>query len=216
LEAKRNAYRAEVALLQMSANEAVALPSDGRIADDALGAEAVVRDAVQLEETLAALRWELRERRAVLQDAEQSQSELAAVYEALVAKANSMQDYVDHHQTEDAYEGVAMAWSERLDVRRRELTQTAKDLQRMLTLFIQNGYPPVDQPDPVTGLPRTHSLRVLVNKLIEAYLNDGESPYVPIEHAWAPYVELLLRSNVAELHDRDQRFMRLVDFLAQD
>jgi hypothetical protein len=216
LEAKRSAYRTEVALLQLSANEAASLPgvpSDGRVAEDALGAEAVVRDAVQLEETLAALRCELRERRAVLQDAEQSQ--LAAVYEALVAKVNSMHDYADHRQAVDVSEGVALAWAERIEMRRRQLARTAKELQQMLALFISKGYPPVDKPDPVTGLPRTHSLRVLVNKLIEAYLN-GESPWVSMEHAWAPYVELLLRSNVAELHEHDKGWMRLVDFLAEE
>jgi hypothetical protein len=218
LEAKRSAYRTEVALLQLSANEAASLPgvpSDGRVAEDALGAEAVVRDAVQLEETLAALRCELRERRAVLQDAEQSQTELAAVYEALVAKVNSMHDYADHRQAVDVSEGVALAWAERIEMRRRQLARTAKELQQMLALFISKGYPPVDKPDPVTGLPRTHSLRVLVNKLIEAYLN-GESPWVSMEHAWAPYVELLLRSNVAELHEHDKGWMRLVDFLAEE
>lgn len=212
LEAKRTAYRVELALLEQSSAQVTR--DDGPLADDALAAESVVRDVVQLEETVAALQGELSERLAVLADAEQSNGELQAVYDALKRRIDANADASAHRHAVDVSEGAALAWHERLEQRRAELDASLKSLRQTLALFIRHGYPDLEAADPATGLPRVHSLRTLVNALVEGYL--GDNPYVLTEHAWPPYVELLLRAHVAELHPDDKRFMRLVDFLARD
>jgi hypothetical protein len=167
----------------------------------------VVRDAVHLDEAIAALGVAVRERAAVLADAEASRSELTAVNAALVRKVAHLVNLDDGAIDESA----AQVWRAKFDAQRADLDRSVAELRETLALFCQQAYPEKEALDPITRVPRKHSLRLVINQLLEAYAS-GESTYVSCEHVWPPYVELLLRANIAEIHAQDNRLLCLVDF----
>jgi hypothetical protein len=108
-------------------------------------------------------------------------------------------------------ESAAQLWRAKFDAQRADLDHSVAELRETLALFCQQAYPEKEAPDPITRVPRKHSLRLVINQLLEAYAS-GESTYVSCEHVWPPYVELLLRANIAEIHAQDNRLLCLVDF----
>ena len=88
-----------------------------------------------------------------------------------------------------------------LQTQRDKLERDNKVLRETLAYFLSEYYPPETMPKSTSSF----SLLDLVEKLIVAddYLSVADQGF------WAPYVELLLRSGVAEKHPANSALIRL-------
>ena len=114
------------------------------------------------------------------------------------------------------------AWLAAHAARQAALGARRGELIKLLSDFCSEFYPPVVVPGArARGAgdsgARRHNLRKVLEQLLNEWLNysDGVSDNPYIRHqgkVWPPYTELLLRAGVAEQHDEDKRYIKLIDF----
>jgi len=95
------------------------------------------------------------------------------------------------------------------------LEKDTNEIKQLLFEFLAEYFPKPSSNSSSTSSKASQywSLQEIIQQLITKQEEDPEDPYVlKNEHHYGPYIELLLRAKVAQVHPKDNRYIRLVDF----
>jgi len=99
------------------------------------------------------------------------------------------------------------------------LKETQKQLTTHFRNFLTKNFPvpeegldgPMDSH--LEGRQKYWGMREIIKELMMRRTKHPDDPYVQIaDYHWPPYINLLIRSKVVAVDDRDSHFIKLVDF----
>jgi len=173
------------------------------------------RAAAELQKRTEALELNVREEREALERARELRDALETRYNTLLKRK-------EHQDDADAMSDERRTNESELDSQRRrndELRAENTKLKRALLKFLNKCYP---RPNPESTRQnddressQMKTLREIVQMLMNRYISttNPKQRYIRLESdIWGPYIELLLRSGVAEKNPNDSTLIRLSDF----
>jgi len=131
-----------------------------------------------------------------------------------------------HEELQELYEQLGKKENEQMEVQSQNenladeniqiLEKDTNEIKQLLFEFLSENFPkPISNSNSNSSKASSQfwSLQEIIQQLITKQEEDPEDPYVLKDgHHYGPYIELLLRAKVAQVHPKDNRYIRLADF----
>ena len=215
LSSKLRAFRVEQRRLELensSLANTVLDPTVPAVAIEEAGAmtSAIASQNVTVTAALGVMYRQAEQLRAEQAELETLVRELTTVNQALEARFAELADAGPPALAEGELSRIDLACNEGLSAQQQLKTGIKK--------FLDQYYPAPERTAKDSHLPPLQSLKQLLNDLIRVEAAAREDPtrdfsegYVKLnETHWPPYVELLVRAGVAEVHPEDSSRLRLI------
>eukprot|EP01135_Chromosphaera_perkinsii_P009939 Nk52_evm32s1967 gene=Nk52_evmTU32s1967 len=184
----------------------------------------LLKSITQLEQSLSLLRCESDVAKQQLKRLQETNEEMAQLKETLTRRAGSLNAELSSGSTVNGA----------LEQKRKEkqIVQSNTILMQQMSAFFNKYYPSpnkpissLESPSPIKRKRKRHGKEIYFNgkgfcalqTILEEIMNSGmvqpHDPYIPIrDDYYPPYVELLVRSGIAEYHPNNSNLIKLVGF----
>ncbi|CAO3586694.1 unnamed protein product [Absidia cylindrospora] len=180
-------------------------PPDNEIIPDLQFKERLQRSVEEMTQLVSFLKEQVKDAKAAYQREVSIGDETQQVQEVITGKITELE--------RDGVASAAMNNREKL-VKARQQYQLVMD---NLMDFLDDHYPPhlVDRADLTDNDPQNLcQLKFILEDLMNRAVLDPSNPYIELQEGayWSPYIETLVKGNIAERHPKNPRRLKLVDF----